>query len=146
MMEDPIFEPWSGKDPVLPRRERPVGGRGTADFLRAVAVPYLEALCARLRLGRHHASLDDLLDEPERLLRFRLIPWLGPLSDPVAEETALLEIGLGGERDESAMVWHWIDRSGQAPDRTVTVPSSKLTASWVERVVLDFVGEVLERS
>jgi hypothetical protein len=116
------------------------------EFLRAVAVPYLTALCARLRLARHDASLEDLLDEAERLVRFALKPWVGPWSDAAADGAAILEIGISGERDQSVTVWYWLDRSGQAPDRLVTIQGSKLTASWVEHVILGFVGEVLERT
>lgn len=160
MMEDPIFEPWTTGDPAPPVADRtppvgpvgggsgarPAAGHSTVDFLRAVAVPYLEALCARLRLARHEASLQDLLGETERLVRFNLTPWTGPLSDSATEGAAMLEIGLAGDRDESVTAWYWLDRSVHAPDRVLTIESSKLTASRIEQIIFDFVGEVLQRS
>jgi hypothetical protein len=156
-MEDPIFDPWSPGEPartagVSPQpvsglhEVRPESGHGTVDFLRRGAVPRLEALCARLQRAHHQATLEDLLDRPERLLRFEMTPWAGPLSESVVHGPALLEIGVGGGPDGPATVWYWLDRSGQAPARMVTAQGSKLTVAWIERIVFDFVGEVLHRS
>jgi hypothetical protein len=157
VIEDSIFEPWSVEKapPPSPEQLAPspdvewqrLGlGTGAHDMLRDIAISRLEAVGNRLRMARHATSLEDLLDDPERLIRFGLTPWFGPFSDSDSRRSAMLEFGLGGEGDEQVTAWYWLDRLAEAPHEAVRVVSSQLTASWVERVILDFVAKVLERS
>jgi hypothetical protein len=156
--QDHIFDPWSLDEPLAaseppdPSIEAPptsglagLDGAGAAELLRRMAVGRLEAIGARLRVGRHVTSLEDLLDGPARLLRFVLTPWPGPLPLSGPNPSAMLEIGLGGDSDDLVTAWYWLDPASEAPDRVASVPSSKLTAGWLERIILDFVGRALER-
>jgi hypothetical protein len=131
--EDPIFDPWSADVPA-----------GPADLVRAVAAPRLEAISGRLAAARHETAVQDLLDEPPRLLRFELTPWAGPFARSGPERTAMLEIGLGTASDELVTAWYWLDRD-ESPDEVVSVPTAALSASWIDRVVLDFVRKALRR-
>jgi hypothetical protein len=56
----------------------------------------------------------------------------------------MLEIGLGPS-DEVVAAWYWLDRPSEAPDETATVATVGLTSSWIERIILDFVGKALAR-
>jgi hypothetical protein len=132
-LEDPIFDPWSAHEPA-----------GPADLVRAVAGPRLEAISRRLAAARHESAIQDLLDAPPRLLRFELTPWKGPFARSRPERTAMLEVGLGTASDELVSAWYWLDRD-ESPDQVVSVPTAALSASWVDRVVLDFVRKVLRR-
>lgn len=160
--EDPIFEPWSTKELQRPRPlphavlaaqsadtvvERSADEHlGPEDHLRSLAAPLLEVVSRRLRLARHDASVDDLLEAPERLIRFRLDPWPGPFQEPGSARAAMLEIAVGGEDVEVVTAWYWLDGLAEAPQTMPSVSTTRLTASWVERTILDFVGKVLEGS
>jgi hypothetical protein len=52
---------------------------------------------------------------------------------------------IGGEAGDHVTAWSWLGDAREAPDEARTLPSGKLTAAWIERVLLDFVGKVLER-
>lgn len=156
MREDPIFEPWSGEESApAPGRwgppavdvegHLPVRRTETVDLLRGVAVPRLEAIGKRLEMARHETSLEDLLDESDRLLRFDLKPWPGPLSGSDLQRSAMLEFGVDAESPGLVRVWYWLDRLGEAPDKVASLPTSRLTISRIERVILDFVEKVLQR-
>ena len=156
-LEDPIFDPWSADEPAPQGPEAPGHladpsyepqqadqRAGPADLVRAVAAPRLEAISRRLATARHETAVQDLLDEPPRLLRFELTPWAGPFARSGPERTAMLEIGLGTASDEMVTAWYWLDRD-ESPDQVVSVPTAALSASWVDRVVLNFVRKVLRR-
>ena len=157
MIEDPLFEPWSVDAEPKPA---PVGGSAlgepaigprmgevsTVDFIRATAGALLDVVAARLRLSRHETSLHDMLDEPPHVLRFELKPWPGPLSDWTSDRAAVLEIGFIAGSADTVSAWCWLDHASEAPSEIATIPSSTLTASWLESVILDFVAKVLERS
>lgn len=106
----------------------------------------MQAISRRLRIARHDTQLDDLLDEPPSLLRFHVRPWLGHFARSGSDRSAMLEIGLSSNAEERVTAWYWLDELGEAPDESLSLPVEKLTASWIERVILDFVAKVLERS
>jgi hypothetical protein len=143
-MEDPLFEPWSVQELTPPEAERPNQGQGAVELLRTAGTAGLQAVSQRLRLARHETSLEDLLDAPPHLLRFELKPWSGPWASSGSRAPAMLEIGLGPS-DEVVAAWYWLDRPSEAPDETATVATVGLTSSWIERIILDFVGKALAR-
>jgi hypothetical protein len=158
-VEDPIFDPWSADGPtaeelqppdwLVNRSTQPDFGAGVAHVVRALAAPRLEAISRRLAVARHATAIQDLLDGAPRLLRFELTPWAGPFagSGPGPQRPkgpAMLEIGLGTAADDVVTAWYWLDRN-ESPDQVVSVPTATLSASWIDRVVLDFVRKALAR-
>jgi len=118
---------------------------GARASLRRLATARLDAIARRLRLARHRASLEDLLDEPTRLIRFELRPWRNPLLSVRSKRPAVLELGLSAESVDVITAWYWLDDVGEAPYKTTSVPAGELTAAWIDRAVLDFVAKALER-
>ena len=156
MIEDPLFEPWFVDEEPTPTSvggspsdetamESFSGEEGTVEFLRAQAVALLHAVGARLRLSHHETSVHDHLDQLPRLVRFELEPWAGPLSERAHGRVAMLEIGLSTESADTVTAWQWLDRVSEAPSEIAAVHSSKLTVSWLESIILDFVAKVLAR-
>jgi len=165
--EDPIFDPWSTGEPDgpesarEPRGAKPAGVAGqlapadasshgsgadlpqAARLLRTIGVARLEAIGSRLAAARHVTSVHDLLDEPPRLLRFELTPWPGPLARSAKASPALLEIGLAPDSSELVTAWSWLSGWDGGPESSSSVSRERLTATWIEGVIVTFVGKVL---
>ena len=154
VLEHPLFDPWAPPPDELEAPVQEPDEPGVApdeseleavDRLRALATPRFHAVSQRLRLARHETALEDRLDEPSRLLRFEVSPWGGPFRAARRRASAMLEIGLAHGSDDVVTAWYWLDRTSEAPQRTTSVAGDRLSATWIEQVILDFVGKALAR-
>ncbi|HET9947388.1 MAG TPA: hypothetical protein VFQ22_00550 [Longimicrobiales bacterium] len=118
-----------------------------------MAAPRLLEVASRLRMARHHAAFEDLLDDPTPRLVLQLTPWAAPFS--AASErfgAGVFELALERRdterRTEEQVVVRTrvdcVDRTEILGERQIAV--ARLTAPWLEAVVLDFVREVLARA
>jgi hypothetical protein len=115
---------------------------GTPGFLRTMAVPRLQETALRLSMARHQAHLEDLLDAPEPVLQLTLRPW----SSPLAEEkpgVGHLVIGIQTLAQEYVTLRYWVGGPDGAPPRDDRIATDKITSSWLDCRLLDFIGFVL---
>ena len=123
--------------PALPR---PIDS--AADRLRTIALPHLEAVAARLHIARHHALLDDRLDNRPATLRFRLVPRQAPFDGPVAVPGAVLELTATRSSVGARL---WLDPVAEEPAEELEIPVAQFTEGWLDSVVVDFVAQTLRR-
>lgn len=155
-MDDPIFDPWPIRDtlPVARRWVVPTSGPthvrnplprpkpAPHKTLQSVARPRLEEVQARLQIAGHGAVLADLTDREPPSLRLRFTPRRGAFDVGAAVEGAVLELTTDREAGH-AVARFWLDPLAEECTEEVTAPSAGMDTSWVERVVLDFVGRAL---
>ncbi|MGD8281575.1 MAG: hypothetical protein PVF69_10500 [Gemmatimonadota bacterium] len=110
-----------------------------------MAVPRLEETALRLTMARHDAQVEDLLDDPAPLLRLTLRPWSSPLSDEEPRE-GHLEIGLEDLDQEYVTVRSWLAEPGASAVREDRIATTRITSSWLDSRLLDFIGLVLDQA
>ncbi|MBT8489181.1 MAG: hypothetical protein HKN72_02880 [Gemmatimonadetes bacterium] len=113
------------------------------DRVRAIALPHLEAVAARLHIARHHTLLDDRLDGPAGVLRFRLVPRPAPFDEPAAVPGSVLEL-VAAKATVGARLW--LDPVAEEPAEDVEIPASEFSEDWLDAVVVDFVARSLRES
>lgn len=117
---------------------------GTPGFLRSMAVPRLEEIVRRLQMARHQAAVEDFLEAEPPTLRFTLRPWRGPWTEELAPPSGRLVLSL--EDEDSVSVRAWLDPESEEPEHEAKVPPMRVSAAWLERLVLDFVERLLSRA
>lgn len=115
---------------------------GTPGFLRSMAAPRLQAAAQRASMARHDARMEDLLDSPRPTLGLTLLPWTPPLStaEPVRGR---LEIGIQDREGEHVTLRYRIAGADGPTLGEERIATAKLTASWLDARVLDFIARVL---
>jgi len=107
--------------------------------------PRLEVLVQRLETARHYTTIDDRLEQPTPSLRFRIRPWQGPFSGTHADKGAVLEVLVIETPVAEIVARLWLDPLSTTPSEQSCVDASKLTAGWVDRLLLDFVEKALRQ-
>jgi hypothetical protein len=133
--------PDPAPSPRMPRSRLP----GTPGFLRTMAAPRLRETALRLSMARHEARVDDLLDGPAPTLRLVLQPWSSPLADERPRE-GVLEIGIEDPDPQHVVVRYGISCSEPPVVREDRIPTTKLSSSWLDARLLDFVTLVLDEA
>lgn len=119
-----------------PTADAPVG---VAEF-RTRLLARVAGVNQRLLEARHTTTITDRLADGGDF-RFTVLPWSAPFDD-VEVDTALLEIALvdaGNGVRARFRVGH--DQTGWMEERRV--PTARAESGWIDRLLLDFVGEAL---
>jgi hypothetical protein len=111
-----------------------------------MAVPRLEAMVVRLRMARHDAALEDRLDASPPTLLLSVRPWRGPWTQELAPPRGTLAIVLHGGPEEHIVVRFSLDSDAEEPAREMRVSPARISAVWLERVVVEFVERLLARA
>lgn len=112
------------------------------DRIRAVARPHLDAVAARLHIARHHTLIDDRLDSPARVIRFRVVPRPAPFDEPAAVPGSVLELVA---TDATTTARLWLDPVAEEPAEEVEIPAGDFSEAWLDAVVVDFVARTLRQ-
>lgn len=122
--------------------------RDPAGFLRAEALPLLQAMGRRLEAAGHRSTTQDLLDLPTPALRFLLWPRPGPLAEAGERTLVTLELVLGEVEQGLLAARLWSGSRPMAPpvEHLGTVTTARLTPGWIEMQALAFVEKVLQRA
>jgi hypothetical protein len=118
---------------------------GYGDFLRTLIGPRLEVLAQRLETARHRTTIDDRLDRSPPALRFRIRPWQGPFATTLGEEGAVLEVLMTDTSAAEIVGRLWLDPLSTTPSEQSCVDASRLTAEWIDRLLLEFVEKALRQ-
>lgn len=129
------------RDPVAPRaRPTPLTER-----VRALVVPRLTSLEARLQLARHRTVLDERLDGPSPAVRFRLTPWRAPFDERGPLQGSVLEIAVD-EAEGTVAARFWLDVLSPTPTEELPIDARRLGEAWIEGVLIDFVQKALREA
>jgi len=119
---------------------------GTPGFLRSMAVPRLRDTVNRLVMARHHARLEDRLDETPPTILLEMSSWQGPLEDEGPTVSGRLEVGIEEGPEERVVVRSlWQSPAGEQT-AVDTIPVSKVGVTWLEGHILRLVEVILKRS
>jgi hypothetical protein len=110
-----------------------------------MVVPRLRTVITRLRIARHEAWLEDLLEVSPPLIRMTMRPWRAVLAPTPPPPLATLEIELEEQTEASVVARMWIGPTVK-PEAELRAPLPRVNASWLEGVSVDFVERVLDQA
>ncbi|MBM4183335.1 MAG: hypothetical protein FJ207_03815 [Gemmatimonadetes bacterium] len=119
---------------------------GAPGFVRTMAMPRLHDLAQRLQLARHEAAAEDLLEDTPPSIRLIFKPWRGPWTEELSPPRSMLVLVLASEPEDRIIVRTWLDGEANEPADETSIPTTKVSAAWLESVVLEFVERVLARA
>lgn len=120
---------------------------GTAPKLRKTAVPRLAEIAQHLRMARHEAWIEDLLEESRPSLHLWMRPSRGPLGDDSPPPLARLDLVVGGGEGEGegeqVLARLWLDQGSARPAVEIGIPAARLGLDRLTHVATEFVKRVL---
>jgi len=111
------------------------------DPFRDLVLPRLRDVGQRLSIARHGVTLDDRLADDPPSVRLRIEPRRGPFEADRERPAAVLELAPEGVDGIAARLW--MDPRSRRPTEERYTGAERLSAGWVDKVLLDFVGKAL---
>lgn len=109
-------------------------------------MPCLAKIAQRLREARHEAWVEDRLAETPPVLRLSVRPWRGPWSEETSPQGGVLVLALEDAPEERVLVRAWLATEAEEPTGGTSIAPIRVSAAWLERLVVGFVAQLLERA
>jgi hypothetical protein len=141
---DPVPTPAPESAPTSHPAQDTERGIGGGTILAELITPRLRALATKLELARHSTTLDERVGQNPPTVRFRIRPWTGPF-DTFNESGAVIEfVEIDGD-DGPLVARLWLDPLHANASHECDLSRAGLDGSRVDRLLLDFLGKVLQR-
>ena len=111
--------------------------------LGALVMPQIEDLIRRLEMARHRTTVDDRLDRSPPSIRIKVDPWRAPFDEGPPVSGSVLEILAEDDGAPIVLGRIWLDALSETPTEQSHIEVGKLTPTWIEGLLFDFVAKAL---